>query len=191
MSATDHRNRLGVATFAGGCFWCMEPPFDNIPGVVETIVGYTGGQTENPTYEQISRGDTGHAEAVQVRYDPSKVTYQQLLDVFWRNIDPTQADGQFADRGPQYRTAIFVHNDEQRALAEASKRALQDSQKFDRPIVTSIEPAGDFYRAEEYHQDYYRKNSSHYELYKVGSGRAGFIERTWGEKPTAKGSGAK
>ncbi len=177
----DMKQVLAVATFAGGCFWCMQPPFDSAPGVVETIVGYTGGEEPNPSYELISTGRTKYAEAVQVRFDPSQTTYEQLLEVFWKNIDPTQGDGQFADRGPQYRTAIFFHNDEQKKLAEASKKDLQLAAKFAGSIVTQIVPATEFYRAEEYHQDYYKKNETHYNLYKVGSGRAGFIEKTWGK----------
>jgi peptide methionine sulfoxide reductase msrA/msrB len=157
----------------------MEPPFDAVRGVSETIVGYTGGTEPNPTYELISTGTTDYVEAVQVLYDPAQVSYEHLLDVFWRNIDPTQSDGQFADRGPQYATAIFYHNDEQRRAAESSKLALGQSGKFSRPIVTKILPASEFYQAEEYHQDYYRKNETRYNLYKIGSGRAGFIERTW------------
>ena len=171
--------KYGVATFAGGCFWCMQPPYDNTPGVVETIVGYDGGTAKNPTYEEVSTGTTGHAEAVQVIYDPSKVTYEKLLEVFWHNIDPTQANGQFADRGPQYRTAIFYQNDEQKKLAEESKTSMEKSGKFHSKIVTEISPATEFYRAEDDHQSYYKKNSVHYKLYKVGSGRAGFIEKTW------------
>ena len=168
-----------VATFAGGCFWCMQPPYDNTPGVLKTYVGYTGGHVKDPSYEAVSRGTTGHTEAIRVIYDSSKVSYEKLLDVFWRNIDPTQEDGQFADRGSQYRTGIFFHSPEQERLARASKDTLQKSAKFGRPIVTEISPAGDFYRAEEDHQGYYKKNSVHYNLYKLGSGRAGFIEKNW------------
>lgn len=172
---------METATFAGGCFWCMEGPFEQLDGVSAVISGYTGGTTPNPTYEDVSSGRTGHAEAIQITYDPAKVTYEQLLEVFWRNIDPTQADGQFADHGRQYRTAIFYHTEEQRRLAEASKQALQSSGKFTQPIVTTIEPAAAFYPAEAYHQDYYKKNPSHYQRYRIGSGRAGFLQRTWGD----------
>jgi len=172
---------LEQATFAGGCFWCMEPPFEKLDGVVSVNAGYTGGTGGRPTYEQVSSGATGHAEAVQVTYDPSKVSYDELLEAFWRNIDPTQADGQFADKGPQYRTAIFYHTEAQHRLAEASKERLAASGKFDKPIVTEIEPAGPFYPAEDYHQDYYKKNPLRYKLYHTGSGRKGYLRKTWGE----------
>lgn len=168
------------ATFAGGCFWCMQPPFDNQKGVLETFVGYTGGTVKDPTYEHVSSGRTGHTESVLVVYDPKVVSYDTLLDIFWKNIDPTQKDGQFADRGSQYRTAIFYHTEEQKGLAEASRDALTKSGKFSAPLVVEISPAGDFYQAEEYHQGYYKKNEKHYKLYKLGSGRAGYIERMWG-----------
>ncbi len=174
---------LKEATFAGGCFWCMQPPFDRLPGVKKTYAGYTGGTVENPTYQQVSSGDTGHAESVLVVYDPQLVTYEKLLETFWRNIDPTQIRGQFADRGSEYRTAIYYHDDEQRKLAEQSKYELERSKKFDKPIVTTIEPASAFYRAEEEHQDYYKKSAIHYKLYKMGSGRADYLKRTWGEDP--------
>ena len=168
-----------IATFAGGCFWCMQPPFDNLKGVISTEVGYTGGDIENPTYEMISSGGTGHYEAMRVVFDPALVSYEKLLETFWHNIDPTQADGQFADRGSQYYTAIFYHDEQQRDLAEASKVELGQSGKFDRPVVTKIIKASRYYPAENYHQNYYRKNSQHYERYKRGSGRAGFIEENW------------
>lgn len=168
------------ATFAGGCFWCMQPPYDNQKGVLETYVGYTGGTVKDPTYEQVSSGRTGHTEAVLVVYDPKVVSYETLLDVFWKNIDPTQKDGQFNDRGSQYRTGIFFHSEEQKKLAEASRDALGKSAKFSSPLAVEISPAGDFYQAEEYHQGYYKKNEKHYKLYKLGSGRAGYIERVWG-----------
>lgn len=175
MGATE------TATFAGGCFWCMEGPFEQLDGVLSVTSGYTGGATERPAYEEVSSGATGHAEAVRIVYDPSTVTYQQLLEVFWRNVDPTQADGQFADRGRQYRTAVFYHDEEQRRLAEGSKEALARSGKFNKPIVTEIVPASTFYPAEDYHQDYYRKNPLRYKLYRAGSGREGFLKKTWGE----------
>jgi len=169
------------ATFAGGCFWCMEPPFEQLKGVTDVLAGYTGGTKPNPTYEEVSAGRTGHAEAVQVTYDPSTITYEQLLDVFWRNIDPTTSNRQFADHGSQYRTAIFYHDEEQRHAAEASKVKLEASRKFkDHPVVTEIVPAGPFYPAEEYHQDYYKKSESHYKQYREGSGRASFLKKTWG-----------
>ncbi len=170
-----------TATFAGGCFWCMQPPFDNLEGVLSTEVGYTGGHVENPTYEMIGRGNTGHYEAMRVVYDPAVVSYEKLLETFWYNIDPTQADGQFADRGSQYHTAIFYHDETQKALAEASRQALEESGKFERPIVTRLLKAEAFYPAGHYHQNYYRTNPTHYQRYKQGSGRAGFIERTWKE----------
>lgn len=169
------------ATFAGGCFWCMEPPFENLPGVLSVESGYTGGATENPTYESVCSGRTGHAEAVRVVYDPARIGYGALLDAFWRNIDPTALNRQFADAGSQYRTAIFYHDEEQKRLAFESKDALSRSGKFDKPIVTEIGPAGVFYRAEEYHQGYHRKNPAHYKMYKKGSGREDFIRCAWGD----------
>jgi len=172
-----------VATFAGGCFWCMEPAFDALVGVILTTVGYAGGEERDPTYEEVAFGRTGHAEAIQVVFNPSMVSYSELLDVFWRNIDPTQVDGQFADRGRQYRTAIFYHSEEQKRLAEASKEDLESSGRFDREIVTEIVPANDFYKAEGYHQDYYKKNPVRYEVYKDELGRDQFIEKAWGRKP--------
>ena len=170
-----------LATFAGGCFWCMEGPFEQLPGVLAVTSGYTGGTKLNPTYEEVSSGATGHAEAVQVEYDPSRSTYQQLLEVFWRNIDPTTLNQQFADHGTQYRTAIFYHTDEQKRLVEESKRQLAASGKFDKPLVTEITPASTFYPAEDYHQDYYKKNPLRYKLYRAGSGREGYLKRTWGK----------
>ena len=178
-SGKNSRNRM--ATFAGGCFWCMQPPFDSLTGVVETVVGYSGGKEENPTYEQVWQGRTGHAEAIRVVYDPEKIGYGTLLETFWINIDPTQEDGQFADRGRHYRTAIFYHDDSQKEEALLSKKKLEESGKFKKPIVTSVEKFVSFYRAEEYHQKYYEKNPIHYGSYKKGSGREGFIKRTWGE----------
>ena len=177
---TIDRDKYKVATFAGGCFWCMEPPFEKLEGVVSVASGYSGGPEINPTYEQVASGRTGHAEAVEILYDPEKIRYEKLLEVFWMNIDPTQENGQFADRGRQYRTVIFYHDDEQKMKAEESKKSLGDSGKFSSPIVTDIEPFTSFYRAEDYHQDYYKKNPTHYKMYKKGSGREGFIERTWG-----------
>jgi peptide-methionine (S)-S-oxide reductase len=172
--------RMEKATFAGGCFWCMEPPFDELPGVISTTSGYTGGRTKDPTYEQVSSGGTGHAEAVEVVYDPSKITYATLLDVFWRNIDPVTPNGQFCDVGIQYRSAIYHHNEEQKRLAEASKKALENSARFQHPIVTEIAPASPFYRAEEYHQDYYKKNPLRFKFYKYSCGRAQRLEELWG-----------
>jgi methionine-S-sulfoxide reductase len=173
---------LEKATFAGGCFWCMEPPFEKLKGVDAVISGYTGGMTENPKYEEVSSGRTGHAEAVEVHYDPSQITYGELLDVFWRNIDPTTRDRQFVDTGSQYRTAIFYHNDEQKRLAEDSKKKLDASARFGKPIVTEIVSAGKFYRAEEYHQDYYKKSSKRYTFYRFNSGRDQYLERIWGKE---------
>lgn len=180
---------LETATFAGGCFWCMEAAFEKLEGVRDVVSGYTGGHVENPTYEQVSAGGTGHAEAIRVRYDPGKVSYKTLLDVFWRQIDPTDAGGSFADRGSQYRSAIFYHSEEQRKLAEASKQALAESGRFDAPIVTEIEAAQAFYPAEDYHQDYYKKHSFRYKLYRHGSGRDQFLKKTWGsDKVPASGA---
>lgn len=168
-----------VAIFGGGCFWCMEPPFEQLDGVVEVMAGYAGGEEPNPTYEQVSGGRTSHCEAVRVVYDPARITYRQLLETFWRQIDPTDAGGQFADRGRHYRTAIFYNSPEQKKEAEQSLLELEQSGLFNKPIATAILPATSFFPAEEYHQHYYRKNSAHYNRYKIGSGRAGFIETVW------------
>jgi peptide-methionine (S)-S-oxide reductase len=168
------------ATFAGGCFWCMEPPYDKLPGVISTTSGYMGGKTKNPTYEQVSSGTTGHAEVVQVEYDPGKVSYQKLLEVFWRNVDPTQRDAQFCDHGSQYRTAIFYHDPEQQKLAAASKAALEKNKPFKGDIVTEVAPAGEFTRAEEYHQDFYKKNPAKYKFYRSGCGRDARLQALWG-----------
>lgn len=170
-----------IATFAGGCFWCVEEAFEKVPGVVAAVSGYTGGHVPNPNYQQVSHEDTGHAEAVRVTYDPTTVSYQQLVDWFWRNIDPTQADGQFCDLGSSYRSAIFVHDDAQRKVAEAAKQALQASGRFKRPIVTEIAAAGPFYAAEDYHQGYYKKNPYRYRFYKFNCGRAQRLEQIWGK----------
>ena len=167
-----------VATFAGGCFWCVESDFDHVPGVTETISGYTGGTVANPTYEQVSAGGTGHAESVEVYYDPRKVTYAQLLDYFWHHVDPTVKDRQFCDYGHQYRTAIFVHNDEERKLAEESKKKVEAELK--KPIYTEIVQAGPFYKAEDYHQDFYVKNPTKYKFYRWNCGRDQRIEQIWG-----------
>lgn len=169
-----------VATFAGGCFWCMEGPFEAVDGVRAVLSGYTDGPEPGVTYKQVSSGTTGHTEAVIVYYDPAKVTYDKLLDTFWRSMDPTDPDGQFADQGSQYRPAIFFHTPEQKAAAEASKAALAASNRFDQPIVVPILPAKDFWVAEDYHQDFYKTNADHYNRYKVGSGRAGFLKEKWG-----------
>jgi peptide methionine sulfoxide reductase msrA/msrB len=169
------------AIFAGGCFWCMVPPFEKLTGVKEVISGYTGGHQDNPTYEEVSAGGTGHLEAVQVVYDPAKISYTRLLEVFWMQIDPTDASGQFVDRGSQYRTAIFYSNDEEKALAEKSRQELQASGKFSKPIVTPILPASRFWPAEQYHQDFYRKDPGHYYAYRSGSGREQFLKKQWGD----------
>ena len=171
------------ATFAGGCFWCMEPPFDKLDGVISTTSGYTGGQVENPTYRQVSAGGTGHAEAVEILYDPDKVSYRKLLEVFWRQINPTTPDRQFVDVGSQYRSAIFYHNDEQHRLAEETKKEMAESGRFDGPIVTEIVPAGPFWPAEDYHQNYYIKSPLRYKFYRFGSGRDQYLEKVWGKKP--------
>jgi len=173
--------RTREAIFAGGCFWCLEPPFESLNGVSEVISGYTGGTVANPTYQQVVRGKSGHYEAVRVVYDDELISYKELLDVFWRNIDPTDRYGQFYDRGQQYQTAIFYANESEKKLAERSKAALENSGKFDEPIVTDILPASEFYDAEEYHQDYYKKNPSRYNNYSIGSGRKGFLAETWKE----------
>jgi len=169
-----------LATFAGGCFWCMVKPFDQWPGVIKVISGYTGGDLPNPTYEQVCSDRTGHYEAVQITFDPTIIGYEEILTTFWQSIDPTDAGGQFGDRGSSYQTAIFYHGEEQRTLAENSKEELQANGPFrGRPIVTPILPAKPFYPAETYHQDYYKKNPQHYQRYSIGSGRAGFLERSW------------
>jgi peptide methionine sulfoxide reductase msrA/msrB len=173
------QNKYNKATFAGGCFWCMEKPFEHLKGVTEVISGYTGGKKKNPTYKEVSSGTTGHLEAIQVIYNPSEITYQELLEVFWRQIDPTDPDGQFVDRGGQYRTAIFYHNEEQKRLAEESKKILEASDIFNKPIVTEILPVTEFYPAEDYHQDYYKKNPLRYKFYRFGSGRDRFLDKTW------------
>ena len=169
------------ATFAGGCFWCMEPPFEALDGVVSVTSGYTGGAKDRPTYEEVSGGGTGHAESVEIAYDPAKVSYQTLLDVFWHNVDPTTLDRQFCDKGRQYRTAIFYHDDTQKRLAEESKAALERAGKLPGPIVTEIVPAGPFWPAEEYHQDYYEKNPIRYRYYRYGCGRDARLRELWGD----------
>lgn len=177
---------LKKATFAGGCFWCMEHPFEKLKGIKAVISGYTGGHKENPTYVEVSSGTTGHVESVEVIYDSTQVMYQELLDIFWKQIDPTDAGGQFVDRGSPYRTAIFYHSEEQRKFAEKSKEKLEKSGRFKKPIVTEILPAGRFYRAEEYHQDYYKKNSIRYKIYRYHSGRDRYLRKIWGDKKSAE-----
>ena len=169
-----------VATLAGGCFWCVEADFEKVPGVLKVISGYTGGSQENPTYENYA--NSGHIEAVQIMYDPQKVTYQELLEYFWRHVDPTDAGGQFVDRGPQYRSAIFYHDNEQKRAAEESKAALSRSGRFKKPIVTDILPFSRFYPAEDYHQDYYRTHATKYKFYRWNSGRDQFLQEMWGKK---------
>src|SRR5699024_450939 len=171
-----------LATFAGGCFWCMVDPFDERPGIFKVISGYTGGTVANPTYEQVSTHTTGHVEAVQITFDPTIMPYEQLVETFWQQIDPTDAGGQFNDRGESYKTAIFYHHEKQKEIAEASKQALSESGKFSKPIATKILPARRFYEAEEAHQDYYKKQPFHYQLYKKGSGREDFIKKHWTKK---------
>jgi methionine-S-sulfoxide reductase len=170
-----------TAVFAGGCFWCMQEAFDHVDGVVKTVVGYTGGEQSTANYSDVSAHRTKHRESIEVTYDPAKISYEQLLEAFWRNINPTQADGQFHDIGLSYRTAIYYANDEEKQIAEASKQKLGQSAKFQKPIATEILPATPFYPAEEYHQKYYLKNPREYEAYHVGSGRVSFLEKTWGK----------
>ncbi|PIE73305.1 MAG: methionine sulfoxide reductase [Deltaproteobacteria bacterium] len=186
--AADKKEMTATAIFGGGCFWCMEPPFEALDGVLDVVAGYSGGKEESPSYELVSSGMTDHLEVVQVLYDPKKISYSQLIDTFWRHVDPTDPGGQFADRGTQYKTAIFYENDREKEIAERSKAALEASAVFDSPVVTAIVPRKPFYPAEEYHQDYYKKNVVHYTAYKTGSGRAGFLARTWKNVPEA-GSG--
>jgi peptide methionine sulfoxide reductase msrA/msrB len=170
---------LELATFAGGCFWCMEPPFEKLEGVSSAVSGYMGGKKDKPTYEQVSMGTTGHAEVVQVSFNPKVVSYTTLLEIFLMNIDPTDPYGQFADKGSQYRTEIFYHNSEQKKLAEEALKILAHKKIFDKPIAVRISAASSFFPAEEYHQDYYKKNPGHYTRYKIGSGRDGFIKSKW------------
>jgi peptide-methionine (S)-S-oxide reductase len=179
-STADSRH-LAKATFAGGCFWCMEPPFDKLTGVISTTSGYTGGHKQAPTYEEVSAGKTGHAEAVEIVYDPAQIGYAKLLEVFWHNIDPTTPNRQFCDHGTQYRSAIFYHDETQKQLAEASKQALEASKRFTVPIVTEIVPATVFYAAEEYHQDYYQKNPLRYKFYRYNCGRDQRLRELWGD----------
>ena len=177
-----NESKKELATFAGGCFWCTEAAYKELDGVQSVVSGYTGGAKPNPTYEEVSSGRTGHAEAVQITYDPAKVNYERLLDIYWHNIDPTAVNQQFADRGTQYRTAIFYHHEEQKRLAEASKQKLEKSDVFGGPIVTEILPAKEFYPAEEYHQNYAKKNTFRYQMYKTGSGREAYLKHLWSEK---------
>ena len=182
LGTSDMSQNTEKAYFAGGCFWCMEPPFEVLDGVIEATSGYMGGEIENPTYEQVSMGNTGHAEVVEIEYDPSIITYSELLEVFWRNIDPTALNYQFADVGSQYRTEIFTVGPNQMEEALNSKDELEKSNKFDKPIVTAITQSPVFYIAEEYHQDFYKKQSARYKIYAEASGRKGFLEDTWGDE---------
>lgn len=182
IDAAKEEMNLRKATFAGGCFWCTEADFEKLPGVVKVISGYTGGNKENPTYEEVSSGRTGHVEAVQVYYDPRKITYEELLDYFWKHIDPTDGGGQFVDRGSQYRSVIFYHDEEQKRLAEKSKEALSKSGKFNKPIATEIVKFTKFYEAEDYHQDYYKTHSLRYKYYRYESGRDQFLKKAWGKE---------
>lgn len=180
-SAATTTGGHAIATFAGGCFWCMEPPFDELDGVISTTAGYTGGHKQNPTYEEVSTGTTGHTEAVRVVYDPTRIGYERLLEVFWHNIDPVTPNAQFCDHGTQYRSGIFYHDAEQRRLADESKRVLEVSGRFTARIVTEIVAAGTFYPAEEYHQDYYRKNPVRYKFYRAACGRDRRLGDLWGD----------
>ncbi|MBL8012991.1 MAG: peptide-methionine (S)-S-oxide reductase MsrA [Candidatus Omnitrophica bacterium] len=175
---------LQKATFAGGCFWCMEPPFKDLTGVESVTSGYIGGHLKNPTYEQVCTGRTGHTEAVQIVFDPSKISYQQLLEIFWRNIDPTTENRQFVDEGTQYRTGIFYHSDEQRRLAEESRNQLEEEGRFEAPIVSEITQASEFYPAENYHQGYCRLRPMQYQMYRAGSGRDEYLKEVWGDEHT-------
>src|SRR5260370_3021325 len=168
-----------IAVFAGGCFWCIQPAFDKAKGVIKTVVGYSGGTEPSPTYELVSSEKTGYRESIEITYDPTKISYAQLLDIYWRQIDPTQADGQFTDIGPSYRAAIFYNDNEEKKIAEASKEKIAHSRKFDKPIVTEILPAMKFYPAEAYHQKYYQQNPGHFEAFEKGSGRVSFEKKTW------------
>ena len=182
LTQASSNSNLQKATFAGGCFWCMETAFEGKPGVISVISGYAGGATKNPTYEEVSSGGTGHAESVQITYDPQKTNYQQLLKIFWVNVDPTDSGGQFCDRGSQYRSEIFYQDEDQRRFAEASKQDTDRTKKFKGPIVTQIAPLKEFYPAEDYHQDFYKKNPIRYESYRFGCGRDRRLEQLWGTR---------
>lgn len=177
----DINDNNKIATFAGGCFWCMLPPFQSLKGVKQVVAGYIGGEMPKPSYKDVCSGKTGHFEAVQIEFNPDVITFEKLLEVFWRQINPVDPEGQFFDRGPQYKTAIFYHDEEQKLIAEKSKQRLNDEGKFSVPIQTQILKATEFYPAEEYHQDYHIKNPTHYAAYKKGSGREAYIEETWGK----------
>jgi len=181
LAVTTTQAETKTAVFAGGCFWCMQPPFDQAKGVTKTVVGYTGGTAETANYDLVSAHKTEHREAIEVTYDPAQISYEQLLDIFWRNINPTQADGQFHDIGLSYQAAIYFANEEEKKMAEASKEKLAKSGRFDQPIVTEILPRKPFYPAEEYHQKYYQKNPEAFEAYHIGTGRVSYLERIWGK----------
>jgi peptide methionine sulfoxide reductase msrA/msrB len=183
LPAQDSPATAKTAVFAGGCFWCIQPAFDKAPGVIKTTVGYCGGTEPNPTYELVGSEKTNYRESIQIIYDPTKISYEQLLDIYWKQIDPTQSDGQFTDIGPSYRAAIFYGSDEEKKLAEMSKEKLGHSGKFQKPIVTEILPSTKFYPAEDYHQKYYQQNPEHFEAFEHGSGRVSFQKKTWGDKP--------
>lgn len=191
LSVAKGEGQTETATLAGGCFWCMEPPYEKLDGVKSVISGFAGGKEKNPSYEMVSSGKTGHVEAVQITYDPSKITYSKIIEIFWRNIDPTDDGGQFVDRGSQYRSAIFFHNPEQKRIAEESKKALAESKRFKKPIVTSIKSFTSFYPAGEEHQDYYLKNGPRYKYYRERSGRDEFLKRHWSKEETAQKTGGK
>lgn len=186
-TAQDKPETLETATVAGGCFWCIEAPFDKVEGVHRAVSGYAGGEKKNPTYKEVAGGRTKYREAVQIHFDPSVITYEEVLNKFWMQFDPTDAGGSFYDRGLQYTSAVFYHNEEQRMIAEKTKKQLAESGRFDKPIVTPIEAFTNFYEAEEYHQDYYKKNPAHYQRYRTGSGRDNFIEKHWGNKSMSSG----
>lgn len=183
LSAQDSSATTKTAVFAGGCFWCIQPAFDKAPGVIKTTVGYCGGTEPNPTYDLVGSEKTNYRESIQIIYDPAKISYDQLLDIYWKQIDPTQSDGQFTDIGPSYRAAIFYGSDEEKKIAEMSKEKLGQSGKFKKPIVTELLPAMKFYPAEDYHQKYYQQNPEHFEAFEHGSGRVSFQKKTWGDKP--------
>lgn len=180
-TALTETPKYATATFAGGCFWCMEPPFDKLKGVISTTSGYMGGHVDNPSYKQVSRGGTGHAEVIQIIYDPNQISYEKLLKTFWHNVDPTDAGGQFCDRGDQYRTSIFYHNAEQKELAQQSKEVLDSDKPFSKEVITPIVAASNFYPAEDYHQDYYQKNPIRYKYYRYSCGRDARLESLWGD----------
>ena len=184
--ATAEPNNVKTAVFAGGCFWCIQPAFDKAPGVIKTMVGYCGGIEPNPTYELVTSEKTKYRESLQISYDPAKISFGQLLDIYWKQINPTQSDGQFTDIGPSYRAAIFYDSDEEKKIAEQSKEQLAKSGRFKKPIVTEILPAMKFWPAEDYHQQYYRKNPEHFEAFEVGSGRVSFEKKVWGEEGKGK-----